>query len=661
MSLFTQKMKMLTAVVLDGYSDAVVKALLEEGVMDFVHISQLDGEQASRLSSRKVDIPTGAIGDLRGRCENLMKLGGLDLPSISKSDVDSLGSLDMDACRRTLDGLSSGMAGLREEQRNLNQRLVAYDEMLSYVKEKKTEYIDLRIGSISADRKLDDFMMRLAPYCAVVAKDDRGMLVSLSLKRDVSRIDEIMDKFGWTESPKADKDSLQIASRALEEKRASIQGKVDDLARQVKERIAAQGEDLKRMWILLRVSELSGHVESFFSYTRNTTLFSGWVPVAKAGEVESVIYEAAKGKCIIEWTDDSEVDRQSIPTSVSSAKVLAPFERMVKNYGTPEYGSINPTPFTTVAYIIMFALMFADVGQGLVLLLIGIIGGQWYRRHPMAKDGLISRYLCSLLMFLGPASMVGGALFGSYFGYSWLPAIWFNYHAVVNGHAEGGLVSSVYDILGITIKFGIAVIFTGLVLNWINLVRKRRYLELVFDKNGLVGGVMYALGIYACYYFVDTGYRAFPTSPALYAGLGLCLVMIIVKGPVYAAHKAKLSGHREKVSSVVVDTVMDFFVQVLEIFSSFLSNTLSFMRVAGLGIAHVSLMTAFEDMAAMTGNVVAYVLIMILGNVIVIAIEGLSAGIQSLRLNYYEFFTKYFTGRGIAYEPVGLRSRIVID
>ena len=204
MSLFTQKMKMLTAVVLDGYSDAVVKALLEEGVMDFVHISQLDGEQASRLSSRKVDIPTGAIGDLRGRCENLMKLGGLDLPPISKSDVDSLGGLDMDACRRTLDGMSSGMAGLREEQRNLNQRLVAYDEILSYVKEKKTEYIDLRIGSISADRKLDDFMMRLAPYCAVVAKDDRGMLVSLSLKRDVSRIDEIMDKFHWAESSDAE-------------------------------------------------------------------------------------------------------------------------------------------------------------------------------------------------------------------------------------------------------------------------------------------------------------------------------------------------------------------------------------------------------------------------------------------------------------------------
>ena len=440
MSLFTQKMKMLTAVVLDGYSDAVVKALLEEGVMDFVHISQLDGEQASRLSSRKVDIPTGAIGDLRGRCENLMKLGGLDLPPISKSDVDSLGSLDMDACRRTLDGLSSGMAGLREEQRNLNQRLVAYDEMLSYVKEKKTEYIDLRIGSISADRKLDDFMMRLAPYCAVVAKDDRGMLVSLSLKRDVSRIDEIMDKFGWTESPKADKDSLQIASRALEEKRASIQGKVDDLARQVKERIAAQGEDLKRMWILLRVSELSGHVESFFSYTRNTTLFSGWVPEEESADVESIISHVTSGRCIIEWTEADEIPREEVPVEMTSPKILRPFERMVSNYSTPEYGSINPTPFTAVAYLCMFALMFADLGQGFILLLVGLIGKWLYGKNPTKKDGIISRYLCSLLIFLGPASMVGGLLFGSCFGFSLIPALWFNFDAVVEGEPVQGLI-----------------------------------------------------------------------------------------------------------------------------------------------------------------------------------------------------------------------------
>ena len=651
-------MKMLTAVVLDGYSDKVVKALLEEGVMDFVHISQLDSDQAQRLSSHRADVPQGTISDLRGRCENLLRQGNIDLPSINKAEVDSLGRFNAEECRTLLDGLSGKINELRDKQKNCNQKLLAYSELLSYIKEKKTDYLDLRYGKISEDRKPEDLAARLSSYCAVTGQDEKGWLVSLSLRRDSSRISEVMDKFGWTENPHGSKTAMTLASSLVSQKIEEYQKERDQLVLQISQLIRKDEAQLSKMWIMLRVSELSEHVESYFSYTKNTTLFSGWVPASRAGEIETVIYEASKGKCIIEWTDDSEVDRDKIPTSVDSARILAPFARMVSNYGTPEYGSVNPTPFTTVAYIVMFALMFADVGQGLVLLLIGIIGGQYYKKHPMAKDGLISRYLCSLLMFLGPASMVGGLLFGSYFGYSLFPALWFNYHAVVNGHAEGGLVSSVYDILGITIKFGIIVIYTGLILNWINLFRKKRYLELVFDKNGLVGGALYALGIYACYYFVGTGYRSLPSNPLLYAGIIICLVLLIVKGPVYACHRAKLSGHRQKVSAVITDTVMDFFVQVLEIFSSFLSNTLSFMRVAGLGIAHVSLMTAFEDMAAMTGNIIAYVLIMILGNVLVIAIEGLSAGIQSLRLNYYEFFTKYFTGHGIAYEPVGFTSRV---
>ncbi len=653
-------MKMLTAVVLDEYSDAVVKALLEEGVMDFVHISELDGEQAGRLSEHKSGTSVSAIDDLRVRCETLMKTGGISLPSISRSDLENLGTLDMSACRKMLDDLSSSLNSEREKQKNLNQRLISINEMLGYIKEKKMDYLDLRMGCIASGRSLDDFILRMTSLSAVIAEDGKGGLVSLSFRRDAQRVNDTMDKFGWTESASSDsKTGLEKASAALETRKADTEKDVSAILDEIAARIKKEETSLKKMWMLLRVSQLSEHVESFFSYTKNTTLFSGWVPADSAAEVESVILEASKGKCIVEWTEDSQLDRDKIPTSVSSAKVFAPFQKMVTNYGTVEYGSINPTPFTTIAYILMFMLMFADVGQGLVLLLIGIIGGYYYKKNPMAKDGLISRYLCSLLMFLGPASMVGGVLFGSYFGYSWLPALWFNYHAVVNGHAEGGLVQSVYDILGITIKFGIVVIYTGLILNWINLVRKKRWLELVFDKNGFVGGFMYAIGIYICYYFVDSGYRDFPPSALPYIAIAAALVMIVIKGPLYAMHKAKLTGHREKAGTVIVDTIMDFFVQVLEIFSSFLSNTLSFMRVAGLGIAHVSLMTAFEDMAQMTGNIFAYVLIMILGNVLVIAIEGLSAGIQSLRLNYYEFFTKYFTGNGIAYRPVSLKSRVV--
>lgn len=113
--------------------------------------------------------------------------------------------------------------------------------------------------------------------------------------------------------------------------------------------------------------------------------------------------------------------------------------------------------------------------------------------------------------------------------------------------------------------------------------------------------------------------------------------------------------------SMIMDFFMDWIVEVLEVYSGYLANTLSFMRVAGLGIAHVSLMTAFFQIARMITPEgpysVAAIAVLVAGNALVIALEGLSAGIQSLRLNYYEFFSKYFNGSGRAYRPVSFNSR----
>ena len=129
-----------------------------------------------------------------------------------------------------------------------------------------------------------------------------------------------------------------------------------------------------------------------------------------------------------------------------------------------------------IAYLAMFGLMFGDVGQGLVLLLVGMFGSRSYRLNPEKKEGLLTRNVTNLLVYLGLSSMLFGALFGSYFGLPLLPPLWFNFEAAVEGHAPAtALVHDVYGILGITIKFGIAVIYTGLVLNWVNLFRKKSY------------------------------------------------------------------------------------------------------------------------------------------------------------------------------------------
>ncbi len=660
MSMFTRKMRMLTAVVMESDRDSVVKALLEKGVMEFVHIGSLPSDKMARLSSHSSSVPKAVLTDMRIRVETLMREGGIALPELSGDSVETVPALDMDSFRRTLDKLSLSLQSIRDKQRLINQEINALDEIMRYSNEKKEEYLDLRVG-VNTHGSSEDLLNRLEQIGGVFLFSEKPF-VSLTLRRDSSRVTDTMDKFGWTESTdsEAQKNAESLAIAGAERQIAAFREELTSLGSEAGSRIKSMAGELSSIWTVVRIHELCEHVESYFSYTRNTTLFSGWVPEEEADDVGALISRVTDGRCIIEWTDASEMPREEVPVEMTSPRILRPFERMVNNYSIPEYGSINPTPFTAVAYLAMFALMFADLGQGFILLLVGLVGRWIYSRNPMKKDGLISRYLCSLLIFLGPASMVGGLLFGSCFGFSLIPALWFNFDAVVEGEPVQGLIQDIYDILGITIRFGIVVIYLGLVLNWINLIRKKRFFELVFDKNGIVGGVMYALGIWFAWGFVASGYSTFPSSPFFMPVLAACLLLIVIKGPIGAVINAR-KGHKEGVGRVIIDTVMDFLVEVLEIFSGLLSNTLSFMRVAGLGIAHASLMSAFYQMAAMPGNIVAEVLIMILGNALVIVLEGLSAGIQALRLNYYEFFTKYFTGHGIAFEPVGLRSKASAD
>ncbi|MGN0907071.1 MAG: V-type ATP synthase subunit I [Bullifex sp.] len=659
MDLFTEKMKMVTALVLKSRSEAVVRALVSEGVTDFVHLSDYDEESAEVLTDHAPEVPALVLSELRSRAEALLRSASLPLPSLRDADLSGSGHPDVDEAKRLLDRLSGALTAVREEQKTVSQRQAAVKEIQSYLKDGKREYLDLRVGKITP-KAAEELGVSLLPINGIVFPS-AGYTAVLTLSRDASRLSKILDAAGFVscEDPEAADKAWEDSHAGTAARVKQLEDENDALREKGRSRIMRKKDELEALYISLATGEICSNAESYLSQTRDTCVITGWVPSLKSEEVEATIRNAAGESCVIEWTEDCEVGRERVPVAMKSSRGLAPFERLVKNYSTPEYGSVNPTPFTAVTYMLMFALMFADLGQGFVLLMIGLIGKYLYKKDPMKKDGLISRGLCDLLIYLGPASMAGGIVFGSTFGYSIFPALWFNYHQVVNGHATGAF-SSVYDILGITIKFGIAVIFLGLILNWINLFRKKRWIELVFDKNGLVGGAMYAVGIIACFGFVESGYKTISLSPWMVALLALCLFLLIAKGPLSAMLNAA-KGHKESIGQVIIDTVMDFLVEVLEIFSGFLSNTLSFMRVAGLGIAHVSLMTAFEQMAGMTGNIAAEIVIMILGNVLVIAIEGLSAGIQSLRLNYYEFYTKYFTGHGIAYQPIGLDGKIRID
>ena len=658
MNVFTVPMKLLTAVVLDEATEQVKRALLTLGVLDFIQVSRLAPEQASRLVGSQQGEDPQVYANLRVRIETLLMQSAVATPSTEQLNPETMEDLDTNRAKALVDRITTDVSALREQQKQLSQTRIRVEELYRYVAEQKLQYIDIHIGKPEKGTA-ELIRSRLANQANVVLQiDEWNDIVLLTLKRDRQQIISLIDAIGWTENPDGtlQKQAQDALEHHLNEQLQSIDRENTRVKDQITQRILEDREKLEQLWCTLRLHELLGEITSNFSHTRNTTLFSGWVPAADAAALESAIRTASQQACVIEWTDARQVPREEIPVAVEDIPLLRPFQRLVDNYSVPEYGTINPTPFVAVSYLCMFGLMFADAGQGLVILLLGLLGLNYYRKHPQSKPRMISPNLTQLFVYLGGASIISGILFGSYFGYPLLPPIWFDYHAAVVGHGGN---RDVYSILGITIWFGIVVIGTGLVLNWINLIRKKDYFHLLMDKNGVLGGWLFGCGIWAAFAFVASDYRQLPTGMFLPLAFGIPLLLFFAKVPLhrYLAKREGQTLEPKSLPALIMEMVLEWIVDLLEIFSGFLANTLSFMRVAGLGIAHVSLMSAFAQMADLAGGGVGGFIILLLGNVMVIALEGLSAGIQALRLNYYEFFTKYFTGRGLSYNPISLRKR----
>ena len=285
MSMFTQKMKMLTAVVMENDRDSVVRALLRKGVMEFVHIDALPADKMSRLSSHSSSVPRAALTDARVRIETLMREAGIPLPDIESVDIDQLPPLDMEGYRRFLDRLSGSLQTIRAEQKELNEKLLSYSEIQRYAAEGKNEYLDLRTGTITHG-SVKDLLSRLQLIDGIYLFDAEPY-ISLTFRRDSQRISDLMDKFGWAESPdpETQKNALPEALGKAKALSVEIQQKLGELSEDAKSKILESSDKLIPMWTNVRVHELRMRLESRCSYSKNTTLFSGWVPAEYADDI----------------------------------------------------------------------------------------------------------------------------------------------------------------------------------------------------------------------------------------------------------------------------------------------------------------------------------------------------------------------------------------
>ncbi|TVP91659.1 MAG: ATPase [Thioalkalivibrio sp.] len=414
---------------------------------------------------------------------------------------------------------------------------------------------------------------------------------------------------GLDDSPEAIRSEQRARRERIQKDRAKLTEEVEGCAADMRDRLA-------RASTVLVLAEPFVNLDPAIRSAGHLAFVAGWVPAKAVPELEQRLQETLSNGFSLESRKPRADERALVPTVPVRHRLLQPFALLVKQYGTPRYGEIDPTFLFTITFLLMFGTMFGDVGHGGVLALLA-----WIFRKPLGRFYLFG-------VMAGLSSVVFGFLFGSVFGYKeLLPAVW---------------MSPLDDpILMLQLALGWGVFFITLAcsLTIFNRFAIKEPMAAVFGHHGLVNLLFY-LGL------IWGG-----VSIALTGGFGVPQAVLVIGSLVALAvynwfHLEASLGER----------ILVVLIETLETVIGYISNTLSFLRVAAFSINHVALMIAVLTLAGMLGTV-GSILMVIFGNIFVMVLEGVIVTIQVMRLQYYEGFSRYFSGDGREFAPLRLRRR----
>ena len=287
-------------------------------------------------------------------------------------------------------------------------------------------------------------------------------------------------------------------------------------------------------------------------------------------------------------------------------------------YGLPSYNEIDPTPIVALTYILMFGIMFGDAGQGLVM----AIGG--FLLYKFKKVDL-----AAIIGMVGVSSTVFGLLYGSVFGFE----------DVIQKTVLIRPMDNIMTMLISAVAFGVVIIVMAMLVNLANAIKQKNVGKLLFSQNGIAGMLFYLAVIFGVVMMLFK--RNVFTVVYNIIFIVIPLVLIMFQSPLSRLIEKKKKLFDGSKGEFILENIFELFDIVL----SFITNTISFVRVGAFALNHVGMMSVVFIFAKMASGATSTVVI-IIGNIIVMGLEGLIVGIQVLRLEYYEMFSRYFEGGG---------------
>ena len=383
---------------------------------------------------------------------------------------------------------------------------------------------------------------------------------------------------------------------------------------------------------VLEIEKESEKVREHAAVGRSLFCLYGFMPKSETAAFKEYISESFGIE--ISLTTEEVSDRKTgvaPPTKVKTSKFFEPFCFMIRMYGTPSYNELDPTPFFAISYMLLFGAMFGDLGQGLIILLGGLLTK--YKFKQIEFGGMLTR--------LGMSSCLFGLIYGSVFGdEEIIPAL------VIRP------MDNITTILLYAIVLGFILLTIAYVYGMLNFIRRKDVEEGLFSKEGLTGFFFFLT------FTLVIANIAMPfTTVPTYVFLIILLVLLLI-----TVFKQPLANLVQRNSELFDEPKSDYFLEAgfgsIETILSVVSNLISFIRVGAFALNHVGLYIAFAAIAEMFTSRLGSIAMLVIGNVLIIGLEGLIVFIQSMRLEYYELFGKYYTGEGTEYEPIKINKEM---
>lgn len=394
-----------------------------------------------------------------------------------------------------------------------------------------------------------------------------------------------------------------------------------------------EGERLLSDYAYLRYHSECRELRRFACRSRDSFYLVGWVPEDALEELRSKMERFDQLSCVVDVADDVEGFKP--PTKLKNPFLGRVFQPFLEMYGLPAYNETDPSLFMAITYCLFFGIMFGDLGQGLCLALLGLV---------LSK--VKGMWLGSIITCCGLSGALFGCVYGSVFGFEdILPGFKIMEQTNLAGM---GVVSNVLLLLVMSIALGIFMLLLVMVVNIVNGVRQRNFEKIFFGPNGAAGMVFYAGVLFAALSTAVFGVNLLIPAYVLPV-IVLPLVLMLFREPLSRLLARDPNWRSFSLGEVLGTGLFEMFETLL----SYLTNTLSFMRIGAYAITHVGLMLVVHMLAELAGGVGGPVgiLILVAGNAFVMGFEGLLVGIQVLRLEFYELFGRFYDDGGIPFAP----------